>query len=97
MLTQRQIDLSFILRDQTRDNETLWMNPKYTSAEIAKLRNRMEVLKNELTELQLKIRDCVAELPEARAELEKVEKEKAEYQTNARQIEELGKRRAQAP
>ena len=96
-LTQRQVELSFILRDQIRDHETLWMNPQYTSEEITKLRKRMEALKVELTELQVKVRELVLDLPAVKAELEKVDIEKSEFQTNAKQIEELGKRRAQAP
>ena len=48
-------------------------------------------------QLQLALRQRVEELPAARAEIGKVEQGKAEYQTLARQIEELRKQREQAP
>jgi len=97
LFAQRQVEISFTLKDQFQKNETLWMDPKYTSPEIDKLRKRMEALKQELTQLQLTLRQLVLELPDAKAELEKVEKNKSEYQALARQIEELRKQREQAP
>jgi DNA repair exonuclease SbcCD ATPase subunit len=96
-LVQRQVELSFTLRDQLQKNETLWMDPKYTSPEIEKLRQRLNDRKQELMQLQLALRQRVEELPAARAEIGKVEQGKAEYQTLARQIEELKKQREQAP
>ena len=97
VLAQRQIEISFTLRDQIQKNATLWMDPGLTSPEIEKLRKRMDALNKELIDLQLTLRDLVAELPAAQAELEKVEKGKAERQTIARQIEELRKLREKAP
>jgi len=96
-LTRRQVELAFTLRDQVQKNDTLWMDPKYTSPEIEKLRKRMNELKKEMIGLQMALRDRVAEIPEAKAEIEKVEKGKAEHQSLARQIEELRKQREQAP
>lgn len=89
----RQVEIAFQLRDQIQKNESMWMDPKYTSPEIEKLRQRMEVLKKEMLDLQVALRDLVAELPEAKAETAKVEKLKAEHQALARQIEESKKRR----
>ncbi len=96
-IAQRQVELSFTLKDQLQKNDTLWMDPKYTSPEIEKLRRRLELLQQEMAELQVALRQRVADLPEARAELEKADKGKAEHQALARQIAELRKRREQAP
>jgi len=96
-LAQRQVDLSFTLRDQIRDNDSLWLNPAYTSPEIERLRKRMQVLKSEMDAVQGKLRELVAQVPEARAALGKTEALKAEFQANVRQIEDLRKRREQAP
>ena len=96
-LGQQQVELSFTLRDQAQKNETVWMNPQYTSPEIDKLRQRMEVLKQEMVRLQLSLRELVAELPAAKAELEKLESGKAAYQALVRRIEELKKQREQLP
>lgn len=96
-LALRQVELSFTLKDQFQKNDTLWMDPKYTSPKIEELRKRMEALKQEMMQLQLALRESVMELPEARAEIEKVAQGKAEAQSIARQMEELKKQREQAP
>jgi DNA repair ATPase RecN len=96
-LAQRQVEIAFTLKDQVQKNETLWMDTTYTSPEIEKLRQRLNVLQQETMQLQRALRELVAELPAAKAELEKVEQGKAEHQALARQIEDLKKRRAQAP
>ena len=96
-LAQRQVELSFTLKDQLQKNDTLWMDPKYTSPKIVELRKRMDALRQEMMQVQLALRQSVMELPEARAEIEKVAQGRAEYQTLALQIEELKKQREQAP
>ena len=85
-LTQRQVEIAFLLRDQAQRNSTLWMDPQFTSPEIEKLRQRMNALKKEMVELQLVLSNLVAQLPEAKAELEKVEQGKAEHQALARRM-----------
>ena len=96
-LSLRQVDLSFMVKDQIQRNDTLWMDPKYTSPKIEELRKRMEALKREMMQLQLALRESVMELPDARAEIEKVAQGRTESQSIARQMEELKKQREQAP
>ena len=96
-LSQKQLDLAFAVRDQIQKNDTLWMNPQYTSPEIEKIRKRMDLLKKEMLELQMALRERVAQIPEARAELEKVEQWKGAHQAMAQQIEALKKQREQTP
>ena len=96
-LSQKQLDLAFAVRDQIQKNDTLWMNPQYTSPEIEKIRKRMDLLKKEMLELQMALRERVAQIPEARAELEKVEQWKGSHQAMAQQIEALKKQREQTP
>jgi len=96
-LAKRQLELSFSLQDQTLKNDTLWLNPKYTSPEIAVLRKRCEALKSELATVQAQLRESVEALPEVRAELEKIGQQRDEYQKLARQMTELKQQREQAP
>ena len=91
-LVQRQVELSFTMKAQLQKNENLCMDPKYTSPEIEKIRKRMETLKQEMVQLQVVLRQRVEELPEARAEIAKVETYKAENQALTRQIEKLQKK-----
>ena len=96
-LAQRQVELAFTLRDQIQKNDALWLDPKYTSPEIEKLRQHLADLQKEQAALQNALRKLVAEVPEARAELEKAEAAKAEHQALARRIDELRKLREQMP
>ena len=96
-LSRRQIEISFELRDQARKNETLWLDSKYTSPEIEKLLQRLAALRQVAVQAEIALRQAVEALPEVRAELAKVPNGKAEYQGVGRQIEELQKRREQAP
>ena len=106
-LTHRQVEISFALRDQGRKNETLWLDPKYTSPEIEKLRQRLaalrqadpqtEAIQRQAAQTEAALRQAVEALPEAQAELAKIPGGKTEFQQIARQIEELQKQREQAP
>lgn len=96
-LGQRQVEIAFAMRDQAQKNEAMWADPKYTSPEIENLRKRLAVLKQEMLTIELSLRERVAELPEAQAELAKVEKAKADHQAIARQMESLQKQRERAP
>lgn len=96
-LSQRQVELAFLLRDQVQKNDQLWADPQYTSPEIERLRTRLRQLEAERQEIVSALRARVAELPAAQAEIAKVEQGKAEHQAMARQIEDLKKRREQAP
>ena len=86
-MVKRQLELTFQLQDQTRKNEGLWMDPRFTSPEIDALRQRYRRLAAEMGEVQVELRRLVAALPEAQAEQAKVERMKAEYQELARQLE----------
>ena len=96
-LTKRQLEIADALQEQVRKNEALWLDPRFTSPEIDALRKRYENLKQEMAEIQLLLRKRVAEIPEARAELEKADRAREEYRAIGRQIEDLRKRRAQTP
>ena len=97
LLAQRQVELAFTLRDQLQKNDTLWMDPKYTSPEIEALRKRLHDLQRELVDLQMALRTRVAELPAAQAEIGKAEQVKTAHQALARQITALQQQREQAP
>jgi hypothetical protein len=96
-LGQQQVTLAFSMRDQTQKNESLWLDPQYTSPEIESLRKRMAALQQELMQVQQTLRTRVAELPAAQAELAKLAQWKTTYQALSQQIEEFKKRRAQMP
>jgi hypothetical protein len=96
-LGQQQVALSFTLRDQAQKNESLWLDPQYTSPEIESLRKRLAALQREMMQVQLALRTRVAELPAAQAEMAKLDQGKAAYQAVLRQIEEGKKRREQLP
>ncbi|MFZ4394220.1 MAG: hypothetical protein ACOYOU_01180 [Kiritimatiellia bacterium] len=96
-ISRQQLELSFTLRDQTRKNETLWADPQFTSPEIEKLRKRLEVMQQEILQLQIALRERVAELPAAQVEVAKLAQAKAMHQALARRIEELKKLREQLP
>ncbi len=96
-LAKRQLELSFSLQEQALKNDTLWLNPKFTSPEIAALRKRYEALKSEMATVQAQLREQVEALPEVLAELDKIGQQKEEYQALARQMTELKRKREQAP
>ena len=75
----------------------MWADPQFTSPEIEKLRKRLEGLQQEMLQLQITLRERVAELPAAQAEVAKLAQEKAMHQALARRIEELKKLREQLP
>ena len=95
-LTQQQLELAFSLQEQARQHDTLWLNPRYTSPEINELRKRYDAIKRELAETEARLRACVDELPEVKAEQAGVARQRDAYQALGRQIEELKKQRASA-
>lgn len=86
-LGQRQIALSFTLRDQIQKNEALWMDPLFTSLEIEKLRQRLEALKHEELKVQIALRDQKAELAGAPAEIERLNKRAEGLKLEALQLQ----------
>jgi len=92
-LTKRQIEEAATIRDQIRACNELWKDSRFSSPEIDELRRKIEALTRETAEFQAVLRKRVADLPAARAEIERMEQARKAYEAIGREIEELKERR----